>query len=494
MIVVRHLAESGKLTEVMYRLAETVPSPLKESLIGVVQTWGDGRAVALGMQDEKVPIGDGKCVLAGLAGIALPRFWTSLRGPTRQDRPDAWIGVPGKGILIIEAKLPTGTLDMVQLASYARRFLPSASAMRLPPLADDGRACGTDTEACRKVLAGMVVAWTWEQFRDALNNTDLTGESRECVIGDFLRNNLCDLLLDSGAGPYRELADRNKRTDGLFDGVLRRKIGLFVGRLASEWSAAGWRIKGFAEGLPNPDKYLKGRVPRKSWWVEIEPEAGTIPKNLFGGTGSLVLWFSKTSDEVGFEWFEVAHGAQLSKVLPLAEAIRLGREAHRVRRDAWERSVGRTCEWIEKQDLPIQVEIQARRLKPKMANWFQNTLVDEDGTEIPCNQARKVWRTYQSASAPVENGKMLSEMWCDHFWHWPDDSATSLLEAAGQMRKPSIAFHFEGLPPVDRLFEDPMAPRLIREQAERLLLELRRLPNETGMPEVWPLETQTGPD
>lgn len=351
--------------------------------------------------------------------------WTHHRCAPSAPRPDAWIYVPGKLLVVFEFKNDDFPLDAAQMACYAQGLgiLPPDV-----PCPEPG-CCLTEqgADAVQAACADVVLDVPWSMVLTALKKAQ-EGE-RNGSICQWLCSEALAYLKSHIRPPYE-----GPKT--IFDWVSRADSSEFGPHLRKLFKRMGAELKksirescdiGFAEDSSDQPDILTGTI--SAVYVRLTQDGKLVERQWLGRTARLNLWFDSrfgANQQAGLDfWVEAKGASPFLKAKDPILAWNKASESHAAKARefeddfaAWSRAA-QNC----------QVGVYAVRFKGKKRMFKGGAAYAVDGPELPRATPQKALTFLQ------ENREAL--------WRFPKvgpgEQCKSIEEAQPLVRKPAVA-------------------------------------------------------
>jgi hypothetical protein len=269
-----------------------------------LQTWPDAA-----MQEGEPP----KILLIGISSSS-DREWTHDQRPApEQPRPDAWIYIPGKLLVVFECKNDEHSLDATQISAYAHALGLLKDEDNVPRAKPGSKlASATEAQAVQKACTDRVLDVPWTAVVDALQ---LIIQREESVgsLSRWLCGKAAAYIQWNVYPPYRGIQTildwlKGPNTpERCFH--LRRLVGKMGDVLAQ--SAQGLqRAITFAQRT-NEDWDL-ARGAGSAVYVKLERDEQPLRRTWLGREVDGVLWFQFAEDDnqrIGLEYYLQSSGS-----------------------------------------------------------------------------------------------------------------------------------------------------------------------------------------
>jgi len=385
-----------------------------------LQTWP---AAAL---RDRTPL---PVILVGISS-SHQRAWThDCRCAPDAPRPDAWIYLPGKMLLVFECKNDENPLDATQISAYAHHLGIIAESENVPKAgAGLTLISAAEADAVRQACADVVLDVPWATVVDALVqiHQDLgTNEIGRWLCGqaaEYIRWHVrppyrgVDTILEWLAGP-----DTSDRRDHL-----RTLIRKMAAQLAN--SAAG-TPHAITFALDDDQKGDLAVGAGSAVYVKLKRGGEFLQVPWLGRPVNAVLWFDFAEDEnqrVGMEFYLQSPGSHpAGKGDPESDWNRAS-DRHLASAQSFEKNV---AEWASKAPAQSQVVVSAVRFKGKKRNWQGGGTDDSDALN--------------SIRTSPEGALAFLQTHREELWRFPRvglaGTFRSIPDAAAHVRKPALS-------------------------------------------------------
>ncbi len=441
LIVWRALASQGCLGQALRGLGQ---GELFARLVDIIQAAsGEVLIGAQGLPElSDQELLDTPRMLVGISSSRSTGDWThDQRRWPEHPRPDGWIHVPGKALLVFEAKTADHALDATQVLAYCSR-LRLVDECDGYPFPEPGDSLSADAAArYQTLLQPWVLDATWTGALQGLRGcSDLV----EGQIAKFLLSQCADYLEDNrfvpwGPGCFGDL--------GRLDTPRRVENGrLLMGRYGHEIERQEQDLELVPPVVP---VLTKPDMPPQHWRAPLGasgfPYLGWKGPELDSGLGSSAFFCLNLGEVLNpgedsrslftIEIYVEARGANTG--LPSRASVsddtidpkmsgiwKRSRERHAAHRARWEEAL---------LALPASLEVTIGAVKYKGINvlWRGS---ERDGT-LP------------SVVTTVGDLARGGSEWLDRYWSFPQETPGATLgdyrKMASQVRKPAISLFLE---------------------------------------------------
>jgi hypothetical protein len=301
--------------------------------------------------------------------------WTHDQRPAPEyPKPDAWIYVPGKILLVFEFKNDEHPLDATQISAYAHylKLFPENDDV---PQANAGEKLNSAGEAkkVQNACANLVLDTSWSTVVEALSSI----QQQENVdgMGRWLCGQAADYVKWHVFPPYRGIKtimdwlngpDTSDRRNHL-----RRLIGKMGDTLAS--SAACKNAITFARNQSGNWDLAPG--DGSAVYVKLERNGKLQQRDFLGKNISAVLWFQFTGDEskrIGLEYHMEASGC-----ISNGNGVAGWNEASKRSLDCAKNLENLLAQWIPKSPNGCEITVSAVKFKGNKKNWHSGGCEDQ---------------------------------------------------------------------------------------------------------------------
>ncbi len=406
-----------------------------EALVKTIRNINDSNTIEFGLQAWPVAAMkerenlDMEVLLIGISSSHHESTWTYNQRPAPEyPKPDAWIYVPGKMLLVFEFKNDEHPLDATQISTYAHRLgllhdddgVPQAKAGGTLASAEDAKKVQT---AC----AEFVLNAPWSKVVEALKK--IKKEERIDAIGCWLCGKAADYVewhifpLYCGIQTILEWLNGPDEPDRR--NHLRRLVGKMGDALGSaECHDAITFAKVHKDQSENYDFKTGAGSPL---YVKLMQNGTLLQRDFLGEKVDAVLWFWFTEDKggerIGLEYYIQAKGSQCGKGDPDEIAWNAASERHLKKAEQFEKKVD---DWIGQTSSKCLMNVSTVRFNGKKLNWQGGGIVDPDG----------------KYSNPIELKAALKFLQDnrDELWCFPRvGSGETVANAAEKVRKPALS-------------------------------------------------------
>jgi len=371
-----------------------------------------------------------------LIGIRSSQFekWTARRPAPSAPKPDAWIYVPGKMLVVFEFKNDDFPLDAVQIASYGHAleiFPVPAHAPRPQP----GHVLSPDEAfAVEKACVDIVLDAPWSAVVSGLEAVQQ--QEGAGTVGSWLCDQALAYLKSNIRPPYegpKTVLGWLSRSDTpdlrLHLRILVKKMGEALERSASDSGAIT-----FAKDKSGEPDILTGTISEV--YVRLHQGGQPIERQWLGKKPRLNLWFGSrygAAQRVGMDFWVESEGAQQSqKYLKAAADPKLAEES-------WNKASARHERYGEQFERQFEkwcnsapgghVGVYAVRFKGKNQIWKGGGDYADDAPKLPLATPEEALKFLKSNRAAL--------------WRFPQVARSgewkTVDEAQPLVRKPAVA-------------------------------------------------------
>lgn len=362
-----HSRCSDHLRERTRRLADAIQAGDPEAIEIGLQSWPEA---ALRHRPEGV-------LLVGISSSHRDGWTHDQRPAPESARPDAWVHVPGKVLVVFECKNDENPLDATQMSAYAhalgllkeRDNVPRAAAGSTLASADEARLV---QQAC----SGVVLDVPWTAALAALRSVRDDQEAGE--RGRWLCGQAATYLDWHLLPPYRGVQTILDWLSGPDTPDRRAHLRVLVEKLAMSLCDSATGRQGavtFAVGSAGKPTLRPGAG--SAVYADLMQDGKPVTYRWLNGDVAAVLWFSFAQDagqpRIGLEYYRQASGSDA----PSDDAAwDQAADRHLCKAAEFERSV---VEWVPHAPPGSKVIVSAVRLRGESPMWRNNAVEAADG-------------------------------------------------------------------------------------------------------------------
>jgi hypothetical protein len=360
--------------------------------------------------------------------------WTHDQRPApEKPRPDAWIYVPGKVLLVFEFKTDEHPLDATQISAYAHSLKLLREADNVPRAEPGQYLKKEEAWAVQKACAGCVLDAPWSAVAAALRR--IRQEDGGGSLGRWLCGQAAAYVRWNIRPPYAGVATILEWLKDPDTQERRSHLRTLVNCMGNELRDSAQDRVGaitFAKDTRAKDTHEKWDLSAGSGsavYVKLEQDGRPLTHRLLGKAPTAVLWFQFSehgddSQRVGLEYYLHAKGSDPGREGQSTVAWNKAREKHLGCAEPFEK---RMAEWVAKTPPDALVTVSALCFKGKQRIW-RGAVESPDGPSVP-------------GTTPQGALEFLREH-RDKLWVFPGvgpgSEAATIEQAAKRARKPAI--------------------------------------------------------
>ena len=374
---------------------------------------------------------DMEVLLIGISSSHKGTWTHDQRSAPEYPKPDAWIYVPGKILLVFEFKNDEHPLDATQISAYAH-YLKLFTEKDDVPQAKAGGTLNSVEEAkkVQNACANLVLDASWSTVVKALSDIqqqeDIDGIGRWWLCGQA-----ADYVKWHVFPPYRGINTILEWLNGPDTPDRRNHLRRLVGEMGKVLDTHALpptlsRLITFAKNANGEYDFKRGAG--SALYVKLIQNGKLLKHDWLDGYGKIdaVLWFwfaEKESDRIGLEYYTQAHGSQCSKGNPDQTAWNDVSKKHLECASKFEKSV---ADWVSSSKCLMKMNVSTVRFNGQKINW------QGGGIGVPDEEY----------STPIELKAALKFLQDkkDKLWCFPTvDHRDEIKNAATKVRKPALS-------------------------------------------------------
>lgn len=356
--------------------------------------------------------------------------WTHDQRPAPEyPKPDAWIYVPGKILLVFEFKNDEHPLDATQISAYAH-YLKLPTENDDVPQAKAGETLNSAEEAkkVQNACANLVLDASWSTVVEALSyiqqQKDIDG------MGRWLCGQAADYVKWHVFPPYRGIKTILEWLNGPDTpdrrNHLRRLVG-DMGKVLDTSKAKDENAITFAKNANGGYDFKRGAG--SALYVKLMQNGKLLKHDWLDGYGKIdaVLWFwfaENESDQIGLEYYLQAKGSQSNNLDK--SAWNNASKRHLACASNFEKLVD---SWINTTSPSCLMTVSTVKFNGKKLNWQGGGIAAQDGL-------------YLTKASPHDALNFIKKN-RDKLWSFPEvgngKDCFTIEEAAPKVRKPALS-------------------------------------------------------